>query len=79
MLSQNGTVAADLAALEGESYDTSVETEINDAEATEAVKQYERIQEDMLLSVKYKVCMKLFLPYCHHVELNHIFPVFTKF
>lgn len=45
-----------MAALDEETYDASVDTEINDAEAREAVKEYERIQEDMLLSVKYKVC-----------------------
>lgn len=48
-------MAEDLAALDGEIYDASGETEINDAQATEAAKEYERIQEDMLLSVKYKV------------------------
>lgn len=56
---QNGTVAADLAALENESnFDgTSGETEINDAEACQAAKEYTRIKEDMLLSVKYKVLL----------------------
>lgn len=56
---QNSTVAADLAYLEtlndDYSFAASHETEINDAEAAQAAQDYNRIKEDMLLSVKYKV------------------------
>ncbi|XP_067934452.1 H(+)/Cl(-) exchange transporter 7-like isoform X2 [Watersipora subatra] len=55
-VSQNGTVAADLQAMEDDAniINEHRETYIEDPEATSAAKEYTRIQEDMLLNVKYK-------------------------